>query len=70
MQSKNAVTYLVGENSVDTLFVKIRKPIETFELILLERSGKHLGLRHDDISASRRVLEVEIVSVDYERETR
>lgn len=58
------MTHLVSENTVDSLFVQVGEPIKTFELILFERSGEHFGLSDNDISASRRVLEIEIISVN------
>jgi hypothetical protein len=46
------------------LLVEISKPVETLELVLLERSSEHLGLLDGDVAHPARVLEVELVSVN------
>lgn len=61
-------THLVREDTVDTLLVQVGEPGQTLELVLLQLGHEHLGLRdRDAVLAQRRVLEVELVAVHYER---
>ena len=58
-------THLVGENTVDTLLVQSSQPVETLQLVLLERGHEHLRLCDGEFaSEGRRVLEVELVRID------
>lgn len=51
--------HLVGENSVDSLFVQIGEPVESFELVLFKRTRENFGLFDEYVAVYRsRVLEV------------
>lgn len=54
--------HLIGEDSVDALLVEVREPVETLELVLLERARQELGLLDIDVAVHESgVLEVELV---------
>lgn len=60
-------THLIGENPIYTLFIQISEPCQAFELIFFQLSHEHLGLSdRDRISTERRVLEIQLVTVDWE----
>lgn len=66
-----AQTHLVCEDAVDALLVEVGEPVETLELVLLERAGEHLWLRDDDLFAAEfGILEVELGTVEVERSVR
>ena len=58
-------THLICKNTVDTLLVQSSQPVETLQLVLLERGHEHLRLRDGELaSEGRRILEVELVRID------
>ena len=64
---KNEETdHFVCENTIDTLLVEIREPLQSLELIVLERTSQKLRLLDFDISVHQaRILEVELLGVDW-----